>query len=421
MKTITVKSFNQIVFFLCVAIPFLNNYELTFGIWFLALFLTVANRYSVDIIKLTSCYVAILLIAFVVYFFQDEGSYNFFRDLSYLLKPIIGLLLGYQFYKKFPNYVFSTLVGTGTLIAAIHIALVLNTFIQFRSVSVNLLREYGGYFSDYEIYALILVVFANKFTHTISKKNLIIMGILLAFSSFLYLSRTNFIQFIILYMAMKGYFKITKKSVSFMAVTTIFVLMGYAVIYNTNPSRTGKGMEAFLYKIKNAPIEAFKTRVNSSDWKDFNDNYRSYENIITTKQVFRDGAGAVIFGQGLGSRVNLGQEIYTTDGSIVQYIPILHNGFFTVFLKSGLIGVLFLIFSIYLVAKQKKTNFQEIENINRLLIGSSLFLIVSNWVFMGLYLKLDTKSIVIGLLICYREALLKIERNQAHLVEVNPS
>jgi hypothetical protein len=49
----------------------------------------------------------------------------------------------------------------------------------------------------------------------------------------------------------------------------------------------------------------------------------------------------------------------------------------------------------------------QVTNLNRLLLGSGIFLIISSWVFMGFYLKLDSKSILIGLLLGYREYLHK--------------
>lgn len=250
-------------------------------------------------------------------------------------------------------------------------------------------------------------MFHKKFDFIIGKNKFYLFVLLLSLSSFLYLSRTNFIQFIILFIAMKGFFKINKRSLILVSTTLILVLAGYAAIYQSNPSRGGKGLEAFLYKIKIAPEEAFKSKVNKDDWKDFNDNYRSFENIITVRQVSAGGASDVIFGNGLGATINLGREVLTNDETIVQYIPILHNGFATVFLKSGLLGVLFLLLSIWLLLNHKKSDIPLVQNINLLLVGTAFFLVVSNWVFMGLYLKLDTKSILIGMFICYRELQLK--------------
>ena len=200
---------------------------------------------------------------------------------------------------------------------------------------------------------------------------------------------------------------INKRSITVISSVILFAILGYTAIYQLNPNRSGKGIEAFLYKIKNAPIEAFKTKINKDDWKDFNDNYRSYENILTIKQVSADGMQPILFGKGLGSTVNLGREIWTNDGELIQYIPILHNGFATVFLKSGIFGLFFMFIFMILLGKHKKTKLISVQNINLLLLGTAVFLIVSNWVFMGLYLKLDNKSILLGFMICYREILIK--------------
>lgn len=408
----------QLLFAICILVPFLNVYELTFFVWFSTAAITISDKYSVGMVKYIACFSIILVIAFVVSFFKNENAYNFFRDIAYLLKPIIGLLVGYQLYKKCQNKFFSTVIYTGVFLSIIHLVVVLITFVRFHAISVNLLREYCGYHSDYEVYVLIILLFHKKFRINWSYKNIYTFIFLVSLSSLLYLSRTNFIQLIVLYIAMKGYFVINKRSITVMTSLILFVVIGYTAVYQSNPQRSGKGIEAFLYKIKNAPIEPFKTKINKDDWKDFNDNYRSYENILTVKQVTSEGASGVLFGKGLGATINLGREVWTNDGEYIQYIPILHNGFATVFLKSGIFGLIFLLLFMYLLGKPKKSDLYSVQNLNLLLIGSAIFLIVSNWVFMGVYLKLDNKSILLGFVICYREMLLKANNLKVKKEEV---
>jgi len=403
----------QLLFALCVLIPYVNSYELTFSVWFLTFVITISNRYSLRIVKYITCFSVILATAFVVSFFTNESMYNFFRDIAYLLKPIIGILIGYQLYKKCQNKFFTTVIYTGLLLSCIHLLIVFITFVKFHTISVNLLREYCGYHSDYEVYILILLLFYNKFEINWPKKKVKLFIAIVSLSSFLYLSRTNFIQLVILFVAMKGYFVLNRKSLTIVSSVILFVIIGYTAVYQSNPKRSGKGIEAFFYKIKNAPIEPFKTKINKDDWKDFNDNYRSYENILTVKQVSSQGTASVLFGKGLGATVNLGREVWTNDGEYIQYIPILHNGFATVFLKSGIFGLFFLLLFIYLLGKPEKSNLVSVQNLNFILVGTAIFLIVSNWVFMGLYLKLDNKSILLGFLICYREYLLKKDQQIA--------
>ena len=411
------KSFPyQILFLLCIVASLFPNYELTFSMWSLTLLLTIKRKYSITIIKYISIFTVILLIGIISTLFNKTSFFLFIRDFTYLVKPILGLLVGYQLCKFSGKLALKVLVYTGLLVSLMHLTMLFFAFFEFKTLSVNILRERGGYFSDYEIYVLIILIFHKKLELAISKNIIRILILIIGLSSVLYLARTNLIQFIILYMALKGYLIINKKSLIVVFSVVLVAIFSYAAIVYFNPKRQGKGIEAFLYKIKIAPEEAFKTRINKDDWKDFNDNYRSYENIITVKQVSYKGTRAVLFGKGLGSTVNLGRKIWTNDHEFIQYIPILHNGYMTVFLKSGLLGVFFSLCFLVVLYRQKKSNIASIKAINYLLMGSSVFLIVSNWVFLGLYLKLDNKSIIIGFLIAMKEVLLK-ENNSQNSIE----
>ena len=132
-----------------------------------------------------------------------------------------------------------------------------------------------------------------------------------------------------------------------------------------------------------------------------------FENIKTVNQVYYGGTQAIISGKGLGSTVDIGLKLLNNDQTKVRYYPFLHNAFSTIFLKSGLLGIIFYLLSIYLIGKKIISNDIQINNLNNLLLGSGIFLIISSCVFMGFYLKLDSKSILIGLLLGYREYLKK--------------
>ncbi|WP_353169826.1 hypothetical protein [Flavobacterium sp.] len=406
---------SKILFLICIVVSLIPNYELTFAIWFITFLVTINKNYSVTIFKYVATFSAILLIAFLSSLFYQPKLFLFIRDITYMIKPIIGLLLGYQIFKNEKTLRLNYFIYVGLIIAIIHIGTIFIAFLQVKSLNLTLLREKGGYFSDYEIYVIIMLIFHKELDITISKKRINYILIVVVLSSTLYAARTNMIQFVILFLAMKGYFKLTRKSLTVLVTIFSLTAVSYFAIVSYNPKRGGKGLDAFLYKIKIAPEEAFKTKINKNDWKDFNDNYRSFENIITVQQVSHEGALAILFGEGLGSRLNLGRKVFTNDGEFVQFIPYVHNGFMTVFFKSGILGVLFLIFFLILLFRQPKTNNPKLLYINYLLIGTSVFLIVSNWVFLGLYLKLDNKSIIIGFLIALKEVIAK--QSNTNLIE----
>lgn len=404
MKVSSSKSvLYQLLFLLCVGLPYLNNYELTFAVWMFTLLVTLKRTYSIHILKIVACFVAILGVAFVGTLFRNYPLYQVIRDITYLIKPIVGLLVGYQLVKFNSQTAFKTIIYTGVIIALIHLTIIGITVLRFQSLSVNLLREYGGYFSDYEIYVLIMLIFAKDFNLEFSKKKLYALIFILGISSFLYLARTNMIQFAILFVGMKGYYKINRQSILVVSSVIIAVLIGYSAVLAYNPKRNGKGFEAFLYKVKIAPIEPFKTKINKDDWKDFNDNYRSFENITTVKQVTHGGIGPVIYGKGLGATINLGRRVMSNDGTYVQQIAIVHNGYMTVFLKSGLIGVFFVFLSIYYISQTRKPENVLLESCNRLLVGSAFFLLISYFVFLGFYFKFDNKALLLGFIIAIME------------------
>src|SRR5690606_14145703 len=141
------------------------------------------------------------------------------------------------------------------------------------------IRMHAGYFSDFEVYSLVFLLFHKKLGLEYSRQKMLVMGGVLGFSIFMYMARTNFIQFIIIWMALKGYFIINRKSIIIVSTVFLSALLAYSAILYINPKRNGQGLESLLYKIKIAPIEPFKTRINKENWKEFHDNYRSYENI----------------------------------------------------------------------------------------------------------------------------------------------
>jgi hypothetical protein len=398
------------LFTICVAVTYLNNFELTYSVWFLTALFTFSHKFSVTFIKQILCFSAILIIGIVVMFSYEYKKYFIIRDFTYMSKPIIGLLLGYQLFKYNHKKTFRTIVYTGVVIAIIHLLVTVSAILFHNARTVNDIRLYAGYFSDFEFYVLIILIFHEKFELNFSRKKLFYFMTLVGISGFMYLARTNFIQLAILALAMKGFLKINRTSLTVLASFIGIVVIGYSAILYINPKRNGPGVEALLYKIKIAPIEPFKTKIDVDDWKDFNDNYRSYENICTVQQVTAKGTKSVMIGEGIGSTVDLKREVPLGD-MLMRYISILHNGYMTVFLKSGLLGIVIYLISIFLLFKQKESDIPMVENMNLMLVGTGVFLIFSSWVFMGVYNLIDNKSMLIGAFIFYREMCLKENAN----------
>jgi hypothetical protein len=394
---------------LAIIVPTFNNFELTLAVWALVFSLTLQQFYSKKLLFLAFSLFLIALVGAVFSCIYKNPFYESIRDITYLCKPILGLFIGYQIAKIYKLNIFEILIKIGVVLAIIHFLKLFYGLIFLRIFNIHLLRHVGGYFNDFEVYALVILIFYKKFEIQFSNYIRYIYLTLLTVSCLFYFARINIIEFFILIFALAGYFRPTKKSVSRLFLMILFLLIGYAAVFYSYPNRNAKGFEAFLYKVKNAPIEPFKVKINKTDWKDFNDNYRSYENILTVKQVKATGFHTVIFGKGAGSTIKLGRRIKTNDGEYVTNVPILHNSYMTIYLKSGLIGVFLMFVFLYLILKHN--NSSKFEGIalmyQKLLLGTVIFLILSNWVFMGVYFKVDNKIIIIGVLYALIEKYIK--------------
>lgn len=399
---------HQLFFSICVIIPFFNNYEISFLLWLIAVFFTIKKKYTSLFFNYLMCFVGILAIAVVVGLFFRYPIYFMIRDITYLLKPILGLLLGYQLFKNKIKEPFLFLLKVGLFSALVHLALVTYGIVFEGARSVADIRLYGGHFNDFEVYTLILLLFHKKLNITITKKQFRWYLGILGLSGFFYLSRTNFIQFVILFFALKGWLVLNKQSITIIGSVFLFSVVAFSSISFYNPKRDGGAIDEFLYKVKLIPQEAFATKIDRSNWKDFHDHYRSYENIRTIEQITHNKT--FLLGEGIGSRVDLKQEVFL-GGSKLRYISILHNGFMTILLKSGIVGVVLLIVSIGFFFKKFSIASTEDKYINFLFVGTGIFLLLSYWVFLGFYNLLDTKTIFIGFLLAYKNKLNTITAN----------
>lgn len=407
MAKIKKSTFYHVLFTLCVALPSLNIYELTFAVWSITALVTLQAKYSFNFIRYCAYFAAILLIAFIVAFFRDYKLFAYIKDITFLVKPIIGLMVGYQLCRTHAINPGRVIINTTVFIGAAHLGLIAFNIIFLNLRDMHELRAYSGYFNDFEVYGLVFIIFHQRLGIALTTKQYRAFLLISAMSVLLYMARTNYIQFAILYMALKGYFVVNKSSILVFSSLLAFILVSYTIIYNSNPKRNSKGIEAFFYKIKIAPQEAFKTKVDVDDWRDFNDNYRSYENIRTIRQVAAEGPAAVAFGLGLGSYIDLNKEVWLQT-SMMRYIPFLHNGFMTVYLKSGLLGLFIYLQTIIFFFRQKKHGDNPlVKNLNRILLATGFFIIISNWVFLGFYNLFDAKIILIGFLLAYKEKLIK--------------
>lgn len=297
----------------------------------------------------------IFLLGFVGFLFNKVTFFNVFKDIFHFLKPITGLLIGYFFYRKIDDFKMfvNTIVIVGLLSAVIHFGILF--FISGFS-SVNEIREFGRD-NFLELFSLFFLLFYKKFQNDTLFKNQFqhfFFFVLLFASNVLYFSRTMIVVAIILLITIYGYTIITKRGLRIIGVVFVSILVFYGYLFSIKISRNQPGLESFLYKVKNAPSEIFKTKIDRENHKDLWDHWRGYEAKRAFSLMEKDPKSYVI-GTGYGSLVNLKffaplTENYKDKG--IKYISEIHNGYVYIYYKTGIFSLfLYLVFLINLYIK----------------------------------------------------------------------
>lgn len=340
-------------------------------------------------------FVFLLFLGFVNTLFNKYHLYNVIKDIFHFLKPITGLLLGYIIFRRVDDekLFIKSIVIAGIISSLIHLFIVF-VIIGFSS-AIEVIRLFTkDNFLD--LFALFFLIYYRKFfkEHFFSKKLYwwLSLGLILL-SVVLYFSRTMIILAIILFLAINGFTRITAVTVKLFAIFILLSVGLFTYLSGANIKRNASGFEGFLYKIKNAPEEMFKTNVNRNDHRDLWDHWRGYE-AYRAYMLMQEQPSSFIIGTGHGSLVNLKFNApLSGDDKGMRYISELHNGYMYVFYKTGAIGILLylgvLIWWYAYIYKEKSL-------INILISAIGLFYLTSSLTITGLYNGRDIVIFVLG-------------------------
>lgn len=333
--------------------------------------------------------------------------YGIIKDVFHFLKPIVGLLIGFLFFKKINNFnlFVKTIVYCGLASAIIHF-LVLIFMGNIFSGSVDTIREFGKD-NFLELFALFFLLFYNHFQNAPLLESRIrtrVIALILLLSNVIYFSRTMIAVAIILALSVYGYTVLTKKTIRFLGVLIISIGLFYGYLFSIKIERNKPGIDSFLFKVKIAPAELFKTKIDRNNHKDLWDHWRGYE-AKRAYALMEENPSSFVVGTGFGSLVNLKFKApLTGEKEGIRYISELHNGYMYVFYKTGGIGVIILLLffgtlylSLYTIQKNKKM-------ISVFISGIGLVYLFTTLTITGIYNGRDVIIFILG-------GLLYFERN----------
>lgn len=380
---------NIFAFFLfveIVLIPFLpSNLNIFFSIAFSCILL-----FNTPILKLSFIKSSMLLILiFAIGFFSGLSSlfdniYFYFRDASYFIHPLILLFIGHSIINKS--------FGFKKLLKLIVIAAVVNSVINYSGFFLSLVSGFQLDLSQrYEFdlssgYAVIgvLIIYYSKITrfHLFKSKAEVMLLIFFSLIIILSFSRTNIGILLMLFSIpiLNKFLSFKRQLVLFVGIITLFIFGG-SFLPVAIPEFEATN---FLEKVSNSASEILVRNYDTA--RDINIYWRSQEAFLGLTKYLEGNNFQLIFGQGFGS--------YASASGIfkdkLEVIPFFHNGFITILLKSGVVGLLmffaFLFSLVKLSFKSLKTDNKKSSYYYMLIIQGIVIILIFQTLFvMGIY------------------------------------
>ncbi len=396
---LNIRNVTALILLLAVSFPILLSIKpmtamllLILIIW-MSLTAKVNHQIIIDILPLAALMLLGLLFAW------DHELYNIFKDVWYVGKAILFLLLGYVLMKHIRDtrLLFRVIVIAGLITSIYRILqfifepeLLKISFIEMRRVIGS------GNFNTVLALAVLYTCWVNRIVLFTKLLDLIIgfTALIALISSY---SRTYWVSFLVLVFISGNYLNLRKPRrlilMSFLAVgmVAIFLLDSPDQLDPENMSF----IEKITYSFKEVDIR------NQIDYMDRNINWRGYEAFRGIMTYSRGSVVEYLLGQGFGTLVDLGFYI-PLGGNRIRYIPILHNGYVYILLKTGVLGILIYIYFFLMLSARgrilvRKTNDPFRKAGGKLIIGLSLIFLLSTLVMAGLFSKEELLSATIFL------------------------
>lgn len=355
-------------------------------------------KFSAQVVTL----ILLLLLGFIGTILHEYEPFNIIKDIFHFIKPLVGILIGYLFFRKINNFrLFIQVVVVAGFISAIIHFYVLFFKVDFASGSISNIRYYTKD-NFLELFAIFFLWFYKK----LEGRSLInnstyykVVLITIVLSSILYFSRATMVMTAIMLLTIYGFTKITKQTILVGGAFIVALLLFYAYLNNTTIRRGKPGLEGFLYKIKVAPEEIFTTRVNRENHRDLWDHWRGYE-AMRAYSLMEKNPSSYIVGTGHGSLVNLKFEapLLNDPNKGVRYISELHNGYMYVFYKTGAIG---LIIYLLLVLRWYAYVYKKRSMSTLMVSGIGAIYLFSTLTITGIYNTRDVIIFILGALLYY--------------------
>lgn len=340
----------------------------------------------------------ILLVAIGMVRGMGNMNKDYYRDVIIFSKNIVYFLAGIALskYLKDFNTFFRYFFALAFFGAIIHIGTILTHLNQ--ATSLETIRYVAGYENSIEGVVLALYI-ARMFNKDFKKliKDLprfstIMIGTI-GISFMLYFSRSMIVTLIVLcfFLCNLVYIRkiFTPQNAKVFRASIVGVAIFYLVVLIASFGPADSPLQRLVDKFEDIPQEVSwdAQRNASATLEDINNNWRGYEAYQGILK-YRNGSDLQkALGYGFNARVDLG-IIMKLAGEDYDKVPILHNQYVTLLVKTGFIGLLLYLAFLYMAGMSKikynKDDHTEIYYSFQMLSGLSITSLLNTYIGFGL-------------------------------------
>lgn len=341
------------------------------------------------------------------------NSYDYFKDIWYVLNPVLVMATGYVLFRCKPHVAFGlrAFVIAGLVVAAWQI----RPYFFYPDIiflNTESIRKFiGTGFYAPVVALMILLITAGRWRELLRLPTWlgVLFFVLIATSVGLMFSRTALLVALVGIAAWAGAFAKREWLRLFLPLLALgygaFMLQYVIDVDSAWATRT------FIGKIARSASEL--TVADYTGERAIGMNFRGYETAQALRQFENSSVLQMLVGQGFGAKVDLGISLPLEANEVgerinVRFIGVLHNGYMYLLTKSGALSVVAYLFALgylYMLARpfsaQPSTSLAR--PVGRLLQALVVTLVVTTYVVGGVFNKLDMFPLLllIGYLFAY--------------------
>lgn len=364
-------------------------------ITYILLYLAIVLKFPKYLLKYSTIPFLLLMLGI----FSISTSYNLrdiLRDIFYFGQALLALIFGYFIAYKINNLskLFKSIIYIAISFAIIHFIMIIlspGSYLANLQISFNRI----GHSSIVPIgLSFLLINLKYKLVHF--RKVIVFIFLFLLISSLLLtFSRTNTVTFILFTLFALGIIRLKIKNIFVILLLSFMTFVIFLYLSNNE----GLYSQKILHSIEEITIR------NYTSMHDINLNWRGFEAYKGLMTYLNDGnTFDKIFGYGFGKTISLGFSMELA-GAKYTTIPILHNGFIFLLVKTGLLGImmyigfLFFLFISNYHTKLLHGSYFSIQNlIIKQLIAAISIVILSQTLVVGGWTNVDIQVTFIALL-----------------------